>query len=142
MKKSIINFRNSYFVIIILFAIFGVLFLIASIVGTILLENILVLMIGGLCGFISILFALIVFCKTIFKVTFNENEIVFSRFNTVHRVFHRNSFTIKKTMILKNNYALIFQDEFSSNEKKVYGIDYSQKNKVLIECIYSLKDLN
>lgn len=142
MNKSIINYRNSYFIAIIFFTIFGVLFVSASIIVTILLKNILFFIIGCFGGFIGILFALIIFCKTIFKVTFYENKVVFSRFNKVYRVFHRNSFTIKKTMILKNNYALIFQDEFSSKDKKTYGIDYSQKNKKIIEYIYSLKDLD
>lgn len=142
MNKSIINFRNSYFIAIIFFIIFGVLSWSFAIVGIILLESILVFMIGFLCGFMCILFALYIFFNTIFKVTFYENEVVFSRFNKVYRVFHRNNFTVKKGLILKNDYALVFQDEFSSNEKQVYGIDYSQKNKMLLEYIYSLKDLN
>lgn len=142
MNKSIINFRNSYFIVIIFFTIFGVLSWSFAIVGVILLESILVFMIGFLCGIMCILFAVYIFIKTIFKVTFYENEVVFSRFNKVHRVFHRNKFTLKKGLIFKNDYALVFQDEFSSNEKQVYGIDYSQKNKMLLEYIYSLKDLN
>lgn len=142
MNKSIINFRNSYFIAIIFFTIFGVLSWSFAIVGVILLESILVFMIGFLCGIMCILFAVYIFIKTIFKVTFYENEVVFSRFNKVHRVFHRNKFTLKKGLIFKNDYALVFQDEFSSNEKQVYGIDYSQKNKMLLEYIYSLKDLN
>ncbi len=88
------------------------------------------------------LLALYIFKHTIFKVTFCENEVIFSRFNKVYRTFHRNSLTIKKTWLFKNDYALIFQDEFSSNEKQVYGIDYSKRNKKLLEYIYPIEDVD
>ncbi|MCH5180966.1 MAG: hypothetical protein J1F32_07115 [Erysipelotrichales bacterium] len=131
MKKSIINYLHTYFIIGLFCISFGLLFLILSILGCIIFQT-MKLVIISLLSLVPIICGIVILHKTIYKVTFYKDRIEFSKFSRVFRTFNIESVNVKEVQMFRGC-VLAFIDEKSEFENGFYGIDSTKKNRNIIK---------